>query len=136
MFGGQLGGMEQRTPGVGRSEVLFYAAVAMFVHVGAVVPHVLEYGWAWEWPGAGPGFPLTLLLSVLTLGIGVRALIRALVKPRVPRAAFVLRVLTVPVLLIGPSVVFCSFVVWLPVKAAAWRPACAIQLRWKCSNRG
>lgn len=93
----------------GCCEVLLYAALVVLVHVGAVVPHVLDFGWAWSWPGAGFGLLLSLLTSVLILGIGVAALIRALVAPKVPRLAVVLRLLAVPVLVIGPGVLFDSF---------------------------
>jgi hypothetical protein len=93
----------------GRFEGVLYAAVMIVVYLLAVVPHVLDYGWAWGWPGAGLGFPLSLLGGLIRFGAGATALAMAAARPKRPLAAVVLRLVAVPFILIGPSLVFGSF---------------------------
>jgi hypothetical protein len=88
-----------------RTELLLYAVLVVSVYVLAVVPHILDYGWAFRWPGSGLGFPVALLGLLLTIAAGGAAIFLALLRPRTPRFALVLRLVAIPVILLGPFVV-------------------------------
>jgi len=90
-------------------EVLAYLAAGGVVYFLAVLPHVLDFGWAWGWPGAGLGFPLSLLGTLLTLLVGTSAVAWALAAPKAPRWIFAARLAAVPVLSLGPFILFGSF---------------------------
>ena len=100
--------MERQRVIAGWVEVLGYVVAMGVVCAAVTVPHLVDYGWAWGWPGGGLGFPLFLLSIPLILVIVSTALVRALVRPKRPLLAFLLRVIAVPLLLIGPIVVFGS----------------------------
>ncbi|HET6896997.1 MAG TPA: hypothetical protein VFK70_01570 [Vicinamibacteria bacterium] len=92
-----------------RFERALYAALIIVVYFFAVVPNGVDYGWAWGWPGAGLGFPLALVGGLITFGAGATALALVAARPRHPRIAFVLRLVAVPVILVGPALVFGRF---------------------------
>ena len=92
-----------------RLEGGIYVTLGIAAYGFAVLPHVVDYGWAWGWPGAGLGFPLALLGTLITIGAGSVAVALAVARPKLPRTAFILRIVAVPLILIGPGVVFGSF---------------------------
>ncbi len=92
-----------------RAEALTYGASVIILYALAVVPHALEYGWAWGWPGAGLGFPIALLGSACAIPAGVAAVVCVLVRPKQPRIALLLRIVAIPVIVVGPGIVFDHF---------------------------
>lgn len=93
----------------GRAQVVIYGACIILVYALAIAPHLLEYGWAWGWPGAWLNFPNSLLSLVITVVDGILSLVLVLVLFMRPRAALLLRILAVPLILVGPPVVFGLF---------------------------
>ena len=92
-----------------RVQLVIYVGSVVIVYALVVIPHVLEFGWAWGWPGAGLGFAVSLLGSALTIAAGVLALVLVLALPKQPRLSLLVRIAAVPLILIGPGLVFGLF---------------------------
>jgi hypothetical protein len=93
----------------GKAEAVGYGAVLALVYGLAVMPHVLEYGWAWGWPGGNAGFAVAILGSAVTLLMGLVAIVCVIVMPKRPRWRAVARLVAVPVIVLGPGIVFNAF---------------------------
>jgi hypothetical protein len=87
-------------------EGLLYGVLVTLAFASAIVPHIVDYGWAWGWPLAGWGFPLALLSSVVVLVCTLVATLNAVRQPQTPRVLAHLRVLLLPVLFFGPGLLF------------------------------